>query len=109
METRQRYALKRCILLLASSLALSGCAVYAPPYAAYPAYDATPASSGYYSPYSYSPGYSTYGYSGYNYGYPSYVWPPVSLSLGYYGHSYHGGSRWSGYNRGWRGGGRGRR
>jgi len=70
---------KRLALVLAAGSALSGCAVYAPPYAAY---DAP------YSPY------------GYGYG-PTYVGPPVSLDFSY--HEYDRGSRgWHGH----RGGGR---
>lgn len=68
---------------LAAAAALSGCAVYAPPYAAY--------DTGYYSPYYYGP---------YAYGRPAYVGPPVALNFGYSYRSYHGGGR------GW-GGGRG--
>lgn len=90
METRKQGAAKRLILSLAAGAALSGC-VYAPPYAPYSAYDSGPVEAPYYSaPY-------------YGYGYPTYVGPPVSLSFGFYEHSYRGGHGWGG--RGW--GGRG--
>ncbi|MGO4381801.1 hypothetical protein [Pseudoduganella sp. RAF53_2] len=83
-------SLKRLLLALAAGMALSGCAVYAPPYA----YDAAPAAPAYYYP---------NGYSYYDYGYPAYYWPPVSLNFGYYGHSgYRGGGGWRGRG-GWRG------
>jgi hypothetical protein len=96
MDTRKSSVLKRMIFVLAAGMSLSGCAVYAPPYAAtpYAGYDATPADSTYYYPYN-------YGYSPYAYSYPSYYWPPVSLSLGY---SYRGGGGWRGYGGGGRGG-----
>jgi hypothetical protein len=94
MDTRQNSLIKRMILALAAGSALSGCAVYAPPYATYDAsyYDGAPVASTYYYP---------YGYSSYAYGYPAYVGPPVSLSFGFYEHSYRGGSYWGG--RGWGG------
>jgi hypothetical protein len=104
MDTRKSSVLKCMIFLLTAGMALSGCAVYAPPYAGY---DATPVASTYYYPYGYSP---------YSYSYPAYVWPPVSLNFGYYQHSYRGGSDWRGYggggwrgHNGYRGGWRGRR
>jgi len=109
-------ALMRRLLALAGAAALSGCAVYAPPYAAY---DPAPVVAPYYAyPYGYS-----YGY-GYGYGRPAYVGPPVSLNFGYYEHRYrgghggyggpgwrggHGGGRGWGGHGGWRGGGRGHR
>jgi len=84
MDTRKSSMLKRIIFSLAASAALSGCAVYAPPYTAY---DAAPGGSTYYYPYGYSQ--------------PAYVWPPVSLNFGYY-HSHRSGSGWR--DHGWRGG-----
>jgi len=83
--------MKRLILSLAASTALSGC-VYAPlPYA----YDAAPmAAPAYYGPYSYA--------------YPTYVGPPVSLNFGFYEHRYRGGGGWGGYRGGWGGGWHGR-
>jgi hypothetical protein len=70
---------KRLALVLAAGSALSGCAVYAPPYAAYDA--------------PYYPG-------GYGYG-PAYVGPPVSLDFSY--HEYRGGRGGRGYHdRRWR-------
>jgi hypothetical protein len=62
---------KRLAFLLAAGSALSGCAVYAPPYAAYDA------------------PYYPYGYA------PAYVGPPVSLDFSY--HEYRGGRGWHGY------------
>jgi hypothetical protein len=96
----------RLVLSLAAGVALSGCAYYGPPYAAY---DGAPVSAPYYN----------YPYS---YGGPVYVGPPVSLSFGYYehhyrggygGHGWHGGPGWRGHGwgghglggRGWGGGG----
>lgn len=58
---------KRLALTLAAGSALSGCAVYAPPYAGYDA------------------PYSPYGYG------PAYVGPPVSLDFSY--HEYDRGGR----------------
>lgn len=88
-------------LLLASSLA--GCVAYAPPYAAY---DTTYAPA-----YGYS-AYPAYSYGGYSHGYPAYVYPPVTLGLGFsyydrgprdYGRArhhgwgrHHGGHQWRG-------------
>ncbi|MGJ7914306.1 hypothetical protein ACI48D_02345 [Massilia sp. LXY-6] len=81
------------VLSLAAGAALSGCAVYGPPYAAY---EAAPA----YYPYTYAS--------------PVYVGPPLSLSFGYYEHHYRGpygwrgGYGWGGHGwggRGWHGGG----
>jgi hypothetical protein len=62
---------KRLAVVLAAGGALSGCAVYAPPYAGYDA-----------------PYYPYYGYG------PAYVGPPVSLDFSY--HDYRGG-----HGRGW--------
>jgi hypothetical protein len=75
MDTRTTGWVKRLALVLAAGGALSGCAVYAPPYAGY---------DGAYSPY------------GYGYG-PAYVGPPVSLDFSY--HEYDRGGR-GGYGRG---------
>lgn len=71
---------KRLALVLAAGSALSGCAVYAPPYAAYDA--------------PYYPG-------GYGYG-PAYVGPPVSLDFSY--REYRGDRGWHGHRGGrrWR-------
>ncbi|MGJ7915913.1 hypothetical protein ACI48D_10600 [Massilia sp. LXY-6] len=93
MESSTHGVAKRLILSLAAGAALSGC-VYAPPYAA--PYPATP-----YSSYDTVPYYSPYAYS-----YPTYVGPPLSLSFGFYEHSYHGGRGWGGGwgdHRGWGG------
>jgi hypothetical protein len=87
MNIRTRGVAKRLILSLAAGAAMSGC-VYAPPYAAY---DSAP-----YSPYYYPTAYP------YGYGYPTYVGPPISLSLGYSYHRYSGGRGWGGHG-GWRG------
>ncbi len=89
---------------LAAAAALSGCAVYAPPYA----YDAAPVVApygpavvapydSYYAPYS-------YGYP-YAYGRPGWVGPPVALNFGYYHGSRHGGYRGPGLHggAGWHG------
>ena len=65
---------KRLALVLAAGSALSGCAVYAPPYAAYDA------------------PYYPYGYG------PTYVGPPVSLDFSY--HEYRGDRGWHGHHRG---------
>jgi hypothetical protein len=68
---------KRLALVLAAGSALSGCAVYAPPYAAYDA--------------PYYPG----GYG------PAYVGPPVSLDFSY--REYRGDRGWRGHrDRRWR-------
>jgi len=86
MDTRRNGVAKRLILSLAAGAALSGCAVYAPPYAGYDA----PVSGPYYSyPYSYA--------------YPAYVGPPISLDFGFgfYDHGFGGGHGWGG--RGWGG------
>jgi hypothetical protein len=77
---------RRLVLALAAGAALSGCAYYGPPYAAY---DGAPA----YTPYNYYP---------YSYGGPVYVGPPISLSFGYYEHRYGGGYGYRG-GLGWRG------
>jgi hypothetical protein len=74
MELRKQGAAKRLIFSLAAA-ALSGCVYGPPPYAAY---DQAPGAAPYY-------------YSPYAYGYPTYVGPPLSLSFGFYEHSYHGG------------------
>ena len=66
--------LKRVALALAVGGALSGCAVYGPPYAGYDA-----------------PYYPSYGYG------PTYVGPPVSLDFSY--HEYdRGGRGWYGHH-----------
>jgi hypothetical protein len=65
-------SLKRLALALAVGGALSGCAVYAPPYAAY---------DGPYYPYGYG---------------PAYVGPPVSLDFSYHEYDYRGGHGWHG-------------
>jgi hypothetical protein len=65
---------KRLALVLAAGSALSGCAVYAPPYAAYDA------------------PYYPYGYG------PTYVGPPVSLDFSY--REYRGDRGWHGHHRG---------
>lgn len=102
MDTQKHVSAARLMLSLAAAAALSGCAVYGPPYAAY---DAAPVAAPYY------PAYPYYGY-GYGYGRPAYVGPPVALNFGYYRHSYRGGGYhapgWGG-GHGWRGapGGRG--
>jgi hypothetical protein len=73
--------------------ALSGCAVYAPPYGAYaPVPAVVPLSSP-----SLSAPYYAYPYDyGYGYGRPAYVGPPISLNFGYYEHRYRGGHGWHG-------------
>lgn len=97
-----RPACRRLLALTAAAaavatLGLSGCAVYAPPYAAYDAaYDAVPTVQPYY--------YGPYAYGPYAYGRPAYVGPPVSLNFGYYTNRYRGNYGWRGH--GW-GGGRG--
>ena len=76
METRTTGWVKRLALALAAGGALSGCAVYAPPYAAY------------------GEPYSPYGYG------PAYVGPPISLDFSYHEYDrggrgwYRGGRRW---------------
>jgi hypothetical protein len=89
MNTRKRGAVKRIIFSLAAVAALSGCAVYGPPY---PAYDSPSVAAPYYYPYDYYP---------YGYGYPAYVGPALSLNFGYYHDHYRGGSSWRGH--GWGG------
>lgn len=64
MNSRTITLIKRLALMLAAGGALSGCAVYAPPYGAYNA------------------PYPAYGYG------PAYVGPPVSLDFSY--HEYRG-------------------
>ena len=84
MDSTKINLVKRLALALAAGGALSGCAVYGPPYGAYDA------------------PYSPYGYG------PAYVGPPISLDLNYSEYSYRGGHGWRG-GRGWhghRGGGR---
>ncbi|MBQ5946078.1 hypothetical protein [Massilia sp. ST3] len=79
MKTQIRGAAKRLLISLLLAGGLGGCAVYGPPYAAYD--------------------------SSYPYGSPAYVYPPVSVDLGfsYYdrGPRYHGGHGW--HHGGWRG------
>jgi len=77
MDTRSIRAVRRLALALFLAGGLGGCAVYAPPYAAYDPY------------YSYP-----------TYGYPTYVGPPVSLDLGfgYYEHRH----SYRGHHHGWR-------
>jgi hypothetical protein len=76
MTTNKFGWVKRLAMVLAAGTALSGCAVYAPPYAGYDA------------------PYSPYGYG------PAYVGPPVSLDFSY--HDYHGGRGRGWGHRGWR-------
>lgn len=94
MEKQIHGQVSRLLMSLAAAAALSGCAVYAPPYAAY---DAAPVAAPYYSAYPY--------YYGYPYGYgvggSAYVAPPLSLNFGYYRHGYRGGGH---RDHGWRGG-----
>jgi hypothetical protein len=78
MKSRKFSMAMRLVLSLAAGAALSGCAYYGPPYAAY---DAGP----------------------YTYGSPVYAGPPVLLSFGYYEHHYGGGYGYRGGHR-WRGG-----
>jgi hypothetical protein len=91
METSAHGAARRRILSLAAAAALSGC-VYAPPYGYYDPAGPAPAAAPY----------SSYPY--YGYGYPTYVGPPLSLSFGFYEHSYHGGHGWGGGHGGYHGG-----
>jgi hypothetical protein len=84
MNTQMKGAAKRLILSLLVATSASGCAYYAPPYAAYEPY--------------------AYGYSQ-----PYYVGPPVSLDLGFGFYDYHGGGhRGGGWGHGWGHGGGGR-
>jgi hypothetical protein len=76
MDTNTTGRVKRLALALAAGGALSGCAVYAPPYAAY---------DGPYTPYGYG---------------PAYVGPPVSLDFSYRDYDYRGGYG-HGRGRGW--------
>jgi hypothetical protein len=76
MTTNKFGWVKRLAVVLAAGGALSGCAVYAPPYAGYDA------------------PYYPYGYG------PAYVGPPVSLDFSY--HDYHGGRGRGWGHRGWR-------
>ena len=76
MRTRTTGWVKRLALVVMAGGALSGCAVYAPPYAAY------------------GDPYSPYGYG------PAYVGPPISLDFSYHEYDrggrgwYRGGRRW---------------
>jgi hypothetical protein len=92
MATRYTGAATRLTLAVAAA-ALSGCAVYGPPYA----------------PYDPGPVVSPYAYYPYGYGRPAYWGPPVSLNFGYYQHNYRGAyGGYRGYGgHGWRGGGGG--
>jgi hypothetical protein len=77
MDNGKRRAMRRTIVALVLGGSLGGCAVYAPPYAAYDTY---------------YPGYA----------YPAYVGPPVSLDFGFYEHrhrGYHG--YYGGHRHGW--------
>ncbi|QJE01025.1 hypothetical protein HH212_14120 [Massilia forsythiae] len=98
MKPARRGAAARLILSLATGAVLSGCAVYAPPYAAY---DPAPLAASYYAystPYPYhSPYYYPYGYAR-----QGYAGPPLSLDFGYYGYR-HGGNHGWGATPGWRG------
>jgi hypothetical protein len=107
METDAKRTLARLILSVAAA-ALSGCAVYGPPYAVHdtPVVAPAPLAAPYYA-YPYG---DRYGYSR-----PSYAGPPLSLNFGYYEHRYrgaHGGHGGHGYrgrhgsgdhSHGWRG------
>ena len=78
-------AAKRLAVSLALAVSATGCAVYAPPYAAYPA--------------------SSYdGYGGYSYAEPAYVYPPATMGLGfsYYDRAprHHGRQGWDQRHRG---------
>jgi hypothetical protein len=87
MDTQQHGVAKRLILSLAAATAaaaLSGCAVYGPPYAAY---EPAPVAAPYYYPYTY--------------GGPAWLGPPISLDFGFYEHGYRGG--YGGYHGGYRG------
>ncbi len=86
MTSQFKGAAKRLVISLLLACGLGGCAVYGPPYATYD---------------------SSYPYA---YGQPAYVYPPVSLDLGFtyfdHGPRYHGGHRWGhhhGGHHGWRG------
>ena len=80
MDTRSMRTAKRIVATLLLAGGLGGCAVYAPPYAAYDAY-----------PY----------YSGYSY--PTYVAPPVFLDFGFYQHRHYGKYHGGHHKHGWRG------
>jgi len=80
MDTCMKRAAKRIAAGCVLAAGFGGCAVYAPPYAAYDPY-----------------------YSGY--AYPTYVAPPVSLNFGFYGDRHHG--YYGGHGHGWRGHGSG--
>lgn len=95
-------AAQRLVFVLLLACSAAGC-VYAPPYAAY--------DGGYAPAYGYS-GYPAYSSYGYPYARPAYVYPPVTLGLGfsYYdrGPRHYGGHRWGHGGRhhgahGWRG------
>jgi len=88
MDTQGVGVAKRLLFSLAAAAALSGCAVYGPPYAAYDAAPVAVPSAPYY--------YYPYAYRG-----PAYVGPPLSLNFGYYEHRYRGG--YGGYHGGYRG------
>jgi hypothetical protein len=87
MDTRSTRFAKRLVVALLLAGGLGGCAVYAPPYAAY--------DSAY-----------PYYYSDYGYGYPTYVGPPVSLNFGFYEHRHRGYGGWR-HGHGWKGHGGG--
>jgi len=106
MATRQHGMAARLVMplaALAAAAALSGCAVYAPPYA----YDAAPVVAPYGPAYvaPYDPYYYPYRGYPYAYGRPAWVGPPVALNFGYYHSSRHGGYRGPGWHGGpgWRG------
>lgn len=86
MDTRSIRAVRRLALALFLAGGLGGCAVYAPPYAAYDPYYSYPA-------YSYPA-----------YGYPAYVGPPIALDFGfgYYEHRHSHGHGYHGKHQGWR-------
>lgn len=102
MASRAKYPLLRpgwrlTLPLVAVAVALSGCAVHAPPYAVHDTVVAAPYDA---YPYAYP-----YGYR-YGYGRPLHAGPPLSLGFGYHEHRYRGGhGGYSGY--GYRGGYRG--
>lgn len=78
MDTRSKRAIRRLIAAALLAGGLGGCAVYAPPSAAYDPY-----------------------YAGY--GYPTYVAPPVFLDFGFYQHRHYGHYHGRHYGHGWRG------
>ncbi|MGF6274895.1 hypothetical protein ABIB38_003287 [Massilia sp. UYP11] len=106
MNLQIKGAAKRLTFSLLLACGLGGC-VYAPPYAGY---DTAYAPAAGYSSYPAYPSSSYYG--AYPYGRPAYVYPPVTLGLGfsYYdrGPRHHGHGRHHGWGRGhgghqWRG------